>query len=56
MTLTSILISVLGFILALGVKELMSIAKTVNEIKTSFSVLENKHNNLETRVQDLEDD
>lgn len=53
--LITILLSILGFIGALGVNALMSIAKSVNEIKTQIGVLATKHDALEKRVEDLED-
>lgn len=56
MQIISILLGVLGFIGALAVKELMSIAKSVNDIKISFLVLNNKHENLTERVEKLEDE
>lgn len=53
--LITILLSILGFIGALGVNALMSIAKSVNEIKTQIGVLATKHDALEKRVEDLEE-
>lgn len=49
-----ILLSVLGFVGVLSVNQLIIIAKAINEIKTEFKVMNYKHDNLETRVQNLE--
>lgn len=52
----TILLGILGFVGAMSVKQLMSIAKAVNEIKTDFKVLATKHDDLERRVENLEGD
>lgn len=52
----TILLTILGFVGALGVKALMSIAKSVNEIKIEIRAIAIKHDALEKRVEHLEDD
>jgi hypothetical protein len=52
----SILVSFLGFIGTIAVKQLLSIAKSLNEIKTSLEVLTTRHDYLENRVKELETD
>jgi len=52
----SILVSFLGFIGTIAVKQLLSIAKSLNQIKTSLEVLTTRHEYLENRVKDLESD
>lgn len=50
----AILLSILGFVGALGVNALMSIAKSVNEIKIEIRSIAVKHDALEKRVEHLE--
>ncbi len=52
----TILLTILGFVGALGVKALMSIAKSVNEIKIEIRAIAIKHDALEKRVEHLEYD
>lgn len=52
---TPILLAILGFVGALGVQALMSIAKSVNEIKIEIRGIAEKHEALERRVEKLED-
>jgi anti-anti-sigma regulatory factor len=52
----TILLTILGFVGALGVKALMSIAKSVNEIKIEIRLIAVKHDALEKRVEHLEYD
>ncbi|MEI6508588.1 MAG: hypothetical protein WCO54_08875, partial [Bacteroidota bacterium] len=52
----SILLSFIGFIGTIAVKQLLSIAKSLNQIKTSLEVLTSRHDYLEQRVKDLEKD
>lgn len=54
MELLNILLSIIGFIGAISVGQLISIAKSLNEIKTSLEVLTTRHDYLENRVKDLE--
>ena len=51
----ALLLAILGFIGALSVHALMSIAKSVNEIKSDMRVAVVKHDALENRVTKLED-
>ncbi len=51
----TVLLGILGFVGALAVNALMSIAKSVNEIKTQIGIMATKHDALEKRVEDLED-
>jgi len=53
-TFVNILLSILGFIGVMSVKQLMSIAKSINEIKNEFSIMSTKHDYLENRVKDIE--
>ena len=48
-------IAILSFIGALGVNALIKMSKDLNEIKTMVMVQNVKHNNLERRVEILED-
>ena len=48
------LLGILGFIGALAVKALMSLAKDVNEIKVSIKEIATKHEDLEARVERIE--
>lgn len=50
----TILLGILGFVGALGVNALMSIAKSVNEIKIEIRAIAIKHDALEKRVEHLE--
>jgi hypothetical protein len=50
----TILLGILGFVGALGVNALMSIAKSVNEIKVEIRSIAVKHDALEKRVDHLE--
>lgn len=50
-----ILLSMIGFIGVLGVNALMSIAKSVNDIKVNIKEISTKHDALEKRVEKLED-
>lgn len=50
-----ILLSVLAFIGALGVKALIGMAKDLNEIKTAVKAQSIKHEDLENRVGRIED-
>ena len=52
----TILLTILGFVGALGVNALMSIAKSVNEIKIEIRSIAVKHDALEKRVEHLEYD
>lgn len=52
----SILLSFIGFIGTIAVKQLLSIAKSLNQIKTSLEVLTSRHDYLEERVKELESD
>lgn len=54
MDLLNILLSIIGFIGAISVGQLISIAKSLNQIKTSLEVLTTRHDYLENRVKDLE--
>jgi hypothetical protein len=54
MEVINILLTIIGFFLALSVKQLISISKSLNEIKTSLQVLTTKHDYLEERVKNLE--
>lgn len=56
MDLLNILLSIIGFIGAISVGQLISIAKSLNQIKTSLEVLTSRHDYLEERVKDLEND
>lgn len=49
-----ILMGLLAFIGALGVKALIGISKTLNDIKIALAVGSAKHNALEVRVDKLE--
>lgn len=51
---TQILLSIIGFFLAIAVKQLISISKSLSEIKTALEVLTTKHDYLEERVKELE--
>jgi len=53
-TFVNILLSILGFIGVMSVKQLMSIARSINEIKNEFSVMSTKHDYLEDRVKNIE--
>ena len=48
------LLGILGFIGALAVKSLMSLATDVNEIKVSIREVATKHEDLEQRVERIE--
>lgn len=48
------LLAILGFIGALAVKALMSLAADVNEIKVSIREVATKHEDLEQRVERIE--
>jgi len=50
-----ILLAILGFIGALAVNALMKLAHDVGEIKTAIGVVSNKHENLEQRLERIED-
>lgn len=54
MDLINILLSIIGFFLAIAVKQLISISKSLSEIKTALQVLTTKHDYLEERVKNLE--
>jgi hypothetical protein len=54
MDLIHILLSVIGFFLTIAVRQLMSIPKSLSEIKTALEVLTTKQNYLEERVKHLE--
>ena len=54
MELVNILLSIIGFFLAIAVKQLISISKSLSEIKTSLQVLTTRHDYLEERVKNLE--
>ncbi len=49
------MVTVLGFIGALGVKALMSMGKDLNEIKVAVKEVATKHDEIEKRVIRLED-
>jgi len=53
-TFVNILLSIFGFIGVMSVKQLMSIAKSISEIKNEFSVMSTKHDYLEDRVKNIE--
>lgn len=53
--LVSILLSIVGFIGVLMVKQLMKIAEAVHQIQITLGVLSNDHNNLKERVEKLEE-
>lgn len=53
---TNVLLSILGFVGAIGVTALISIAKSVNDIKVNVGVMAAKHEALEKRVENLEDE
>ncbi len=52
--LITVLLSIIGFTGALGVKALISIANSVNEIKVNIKEIAVKHDALEKRVEHLE--
>lgn len=52
--LISILLSIVGFIGVLMVKQLMKIADAVQQIQVTIGILSNDHNNLKERVEKLE--
>ena len=52
--LITILLSIVGFIGALMVRQLMKIADAVHKIQMDIGVLSNDHNNLKERVSKLE--
>lgn len=54
MEIVNILLSIIGFFLAIAVKQLISISKSLAEIKTALEVLTTKHDYLEERVKNLE--
>lgn len=54
MDIVNILLSIIGFFLAIAVKQLISISKSLSEIKTALQVLTTKHDYLEERVKNLE--
>lgn len=54
MEIVNILLSIIGFFLAIAVKQLISISKSLSEIKTALEVLTTKHDYLEERVKNLE--
>ena len=54
MDILNILLSIIGFIGAISVGQLISIAKSLNQIKTSLEVLTSRHDYLENRVKELE--
>lgn len=49
-----ILLSIIGFVCVFGVKQLTSIAKSMQEIKTALEILNIKHTYLEDRVKQIE--
>ena len=49
-----ILLTILGFIGALAVNALMKLANDVNEIKVSIREVATKHEDLENRIERLE--
>lgn len=49
-----ILLSIIGFVCVFGVKQLTSIAKSMQEIKTALEILNIKHTYLEDRVKHIE--
>jgi len=54
MEIINVLLSIIGFFLAIAVKQLISISKSLSEIKTALEVLTTKHDYLEERVKNLE--
>lgn len=54
MEIVNILLAIIGFFLAIAVKQLISISKSLAEIKTALEVLTTKHDYLEERVKNLE--
>lgn len=53
--LVPILLGVLSFIGILAVKQFMAMNKNLNDLNTKFAVMIEKHDNLEKRVEKLED-
>lgn len=53
-TFQNILLSIVGFIGVMSVRQLMQIAKSVTEIREELSVLLTKHEYLEGRIANLE--
>jgi len=49
----SILLAIIGFVGALMVRQLMSIAKSVNNIHADLKVLTNDHTNLKEEVKEI---
>ena len=54
MDIVNILLSIIGFFLAIAAKQLISISKSLADIKTALQVLTTKHDYLEERVKSLE--
>jgi hypothetical protein len=52
--LISILLGIVAFVGALGVKQLMSIAKSVNEIKVELGVIVTKQAHMEKQQDEIE--
>lgn len=50
-----ILLAILGFIGALAVNSLMKMASDINDIKVSLKEVSTKHENLEERIERIED-
>ena len=50
-----LMVTILGFVGVLGVKALISMNKTLNKIVTQIAVVIQKHDDLERRVEDIED-
>ena len=51
----AILLAIIGFMAALSVKQLISIAKSVNDIKVEIGKLATSHDDLKERVVKIED-
>lgn len=49
-----VLLSIIGFIGALMVSQLMKLSKSVNDIKVIIASLDSKHDDLKERVNKLE--
>lgn len=52
----TVLLGILGFVGALGVNALMSIAKSVNEIKIDVKAMSVRQDDHERRIEKLEDE
>jgi cell division protein FtsL len=50
-----ILLAIIAFIGALAVKQFIAMNNNLNELNTKVAVMITKHDNLESRVEELED-